>query len=106
MASTAAYSELRRSGQAALTIRQIDLAARVILVDRKVAEVAGHPYIEPPKNRTCRRKIYPRRTPAGYPLADELGARVEEARAEQEADTNPPGLIFPSPTGKALAVLQ
>jgi hypothetical protein len=52
-----------------------------------------------PKNRKHRRTIYPRRTPGGYPLADRLAARIEQARAEQEADTNPLGLIFPSPRG-------
>ena len=59
-------------------------------------EVAGHLYIEAPKNRKSRRTIYPRRTPAGYPLAERLAARIEAARAEQEAGTNPLGLIFPS----------
>jgi integrase len=41
-----------------------------------------------------------RSTPGGYPLAGRLAARIEEARAEQEAGTNPLGLIFPSPRGK------
>ena len=72
----------------------------MITVDRKVVEVAGHLYVEAPKNRKFRRTIYPRRTPGGYPLAERLAARIEAARAEQEAGTNPLGLIFPSPTGK------
>jgi integrase len=100
MASTAAYSGLRWGELTALTIGQIDQAGRVITVDRKAAEVAGHLYIEAPKNRKFRRTIYPRRTPAGYPLAERLAARIEAARAEQEAGSNPLGLIFPSPTGK------
>ena len=100
MANTAAYSGLRWGELAALTIPQVDQAARVITVDRKVVEVAGHLYVEAPKNRKFRRTIYPRRTPAGYPLAERLAARIEEARAEQEAGTNPLGLIFPSPKGK------
>ena len=62
-------------------------------------EVCGHLYIEAPKNRKFRRTIYPRRTPGGYPLAERLAARIEEARAEQEAGSNPLGLIFPSPRG-------
>jgi hypothetical protein len=79
-----------------------DLApsARVITVDRKVVDIAGHLYVEAPKNRKHRRTIYPRRTPAGYPPAERLAARIEAARAEQEAGTNPLGLLFPSPTGK------
>ena len=100
MASTAAYSGLRWGELTALTIPQVDQAARVITVDRKVVEVAGHLYIEAPKNRKFRRTIYPRRTPAGYPLAERLAARIEQARAEQAAGVNPLGLIFPSPTGK------
>ena len=100
MANTAAYSGLRWGELAALTIAQVDQAARVITVDRKVVEVAGHLYVEAPKCRKYRRTIYPRRTPDGYPLAERLAARIEEARAEQEAGTNPLGLIFPSPKGK------
>jgi integrase len=72
----------------------------VIAVDRKVVEVAGHLYLEAPKNRKRRRTIYPRTTPVGYPLAERLAARLEQARAEQAAGANPLGLIFPSPTGK------
>ena len=100
MANTAAYSGLRWGELAALTIAQVDQADRVITVDRKVVEVAGHLYVEAPKCRKYRRTIYPRRTPDGYPLAERLAARIEEARAEQEAGTNPLGLIFPSPKGK------
>ena len=100
MASTAAYSGLRWGELTALTIGQVDTGSRVITVDRKVVEVAGHLYVEAPKNRKFRRTIYPRRTPAGYPLAERLAARIEAARAEQDAGTNPLGLIFPSPAGK------
>ncbi len=100
MAVTAAYSGLRWGELTALTIAQVDPAARVITVDRKVIEVAGHLYLEAPKNRKRRRTIYPRATPAGYPLAERLAARGEQARAEQQGGTNPLGLIFPSPTGR------
>jgi integrase len=100
MANTAAYSGLRWGELAALTVPQVDQDGRVITVDRKVVEVAGHLYVESPKNRKHRKTIYPWRTPGGYPLAERLAARLEEARAEQEAGTNPLGLIFPSPRGK------
>jgi integrase len=100
MANTAAYSGLRWGELAALTVPQVDQADRVITVDRKVVEVAGKLYVEAPKYRKYRRTIYPRRTPDGYPLAERLAARIEEARAEQDAGTNPLGLIFPSPKGK------
>jgi integrase len=100
MAVTAAYSGLRWGELTALTITGIDQAARVIAVDRKVIEVAGHLYLEAPKNRKRRQTIYPRSTPAGYPLAGRLATRLEQARAEQDAGTNPLGLIFPSPQGR------
>ena len=99
MANTAAYSGLRLGELTALTIPQIDQEARSITVDRKIVEVAGHLYLEAPKNRKHRRTIYPRHTPAGYPLAERLAARIEQARAEQEAGINPLGLIFSSPKG-------
>ena len=89
MAVTAAYSGLRWGELAALTIGQVDAARREISVDRKVVEVAGHLFVEAPKNRKYRRTIYPRCTPAGYPLAERLAARLEQARAEQAAGTNP-----------------
>jgi integrase len=100
MANTAAYSGLRWGELTALGASQIDTDTRVITVDRKVVEVAGHLYIEAPKSRKLRRTIYPRRTPTGYPLADKLSARIDQARAEQDAGINPLGLIFPSPKFK------
>jgi integrase len=100
MANLAAYSGLRWGELTALTFSQASVDARVITVDRKVVEVAGHLYIEAPKNRKRRRTIYPRRTPGGYPLAGKFAARIEEARAEQEVGVNPLGLLFPSPGGK------
>ena len=100
MACTAAYSGLRWGELTALTVPQVSTGTRVVTVNRKVVEVAGHLYVEAPKNRKYRRTIYPRRPPGGYPLAEMLAARIEEARAEQAAGTNPLGLLFPSPRGK------
>jgi integrase len=100
MASTAAYSGLRQGELFALTAGQITTAARVITVDRKVVEIGGKLYVEAPKGRKSRSTIYPVRTPEGYPLADKIEARAEQARAEQAAGTNPLGLMFPSPRGK------
>jgi integrase len=96
MANTAAYSGLRWGELAALTIAQVDPATRVISVDRKVVEVAGHLYLEAPKNRKRRRTIYPRTTPADYLLAERLATRLEQARAEEAAGANPLGLVFPT----------
>ena len=71
MANTAAYSGLRWGELTALTICQVDQAGRVITVDRKVIEVAGHLYVEAPKCRKYRRTIYPRRTPGRLPARRE-----------------------------------
>jgi hypothetical protein len=79
MANTAGYSGLRWGELIALTVQQVAPAARVIAVDRKIVEVAGRIYLEAPKGRKSRRTIYPRTTPAGYPLAERLTARIEKA---------------------------
>jgi len=100
MACFAAYTGLRWGEIAALTLAQIDQAARVVTVDRKIIEVGGKQYLEAPKGRKRRRTIYPRRTPEGYPLAGMVAARIEAVRAGQDAGTNPLGLIFPSPRGR------
>ena len=99
MAHVVAYSGLRWGEIAALTIAQVAQSARGITVDRKVVEVGGRLYVKAPKNRKLRRTIYPRRTPGGYPLAERLAHRIEEARAEQEGGSNPLVLIFPSRRG-------
>jgi integrase len=97
MAHVAAYAGLRQGELFALTAGQIATGTRVITVDRKLVEVAGKQYVEAPKCRKFRATIYPVRTPDGYPLAGKLAARIEQARAEQDAGRNPLGLIFPSP---------
>ena len=63
MANTAAYTGLRQGELFALTAAQIDPAARVIDVDRKVIEVAGQLIGGAPKGRKRRKTIYPARTP-------------------------------------------
>ena len=56
-----------------------------------MVEVGGKLYVEAPKGRKYRSTIYPVRTPQGYPLAEKLAARAEQARAEMEAGLNPLG---------------
>jgi integrase len=100
MLNTAAYTGLRWGELTALAVPQVDLGPRVIGVDRKVIEVAGHLYLEAPKNHKRRQTVFPRATPAGYPLADKLTARIHAIATEQQAGINPLGLLFPSPKGK------
>ena len=99
MAYTAAYSGLRQGELFAVTAAQVDPETRVIDVDRKVIEVAGQLLAGAPKGRKRRKTIYPARTPHGYPLAEQIAARIAQARAEQDVGTNPAGLLFPSPRG-------
>ncbi len=66
MACFAAYTGLRWGELAALTFAQVDQAARVVTVDRKVIKIGGKIYLEAPKGRKQRRTIYPRTTPQGY----------------------------------------
>jgi hypothetical protein len=82
MAHVAAYAGLRQGELFALTTGQIAAGTRVITVDRKLVEVAGHLYVEAPKCRKFRATIYPVRTPDGYPLAAKLAARIEQARVD------------------------
>jgi integrase len=105
MLNTAAYTGLRWGELTALAVPQVDLGPRVIGVDRKVIEVAGHLYLEAPKNHKRRQTVFPRATPAGYPLADKLTARIHAIATEQQAGINPLGLLFPS-YRKVLATVQ
>jgi hypothetical protein len=68
MANVAAYTGLLLGELAALTIAQVNQAARVITVDRKVIEVAGQQYVGAPKNRKHRKTIYPRLDLSGGPV--------------------------------------
>jgi integrase len=100
MANFAAYTGLRWGELAALTTSQVSADTRTVEVDRKVIEIGGTLFTEAPKGRKRRRTIYPRQTPAGYPLAEKVAARIEQARAGQQDGTNPLGLMFPSPRGR------
>ena len=83
MANTAAYRGLRWGELTALTIPQVDRAARVITVDRKVVEVAGHLYIEK-RRRTA--SSAGRSTPAARPPAT------------RSPSGSPPGSSKPAPS--------
>ena len=99
MANVAAHSGLRWGEIAALTVPQVDTAARVITVDRKVVEVAGHLYVEAPKNRKRRRTIYPRTTPSGYPLAERLAVRIEHVGGPEPSGLRTSSKVHPERVG-------
>jgi hypothetical protein len=87
MASTAAYSGLRWGELTALTIWQVDLAGRVITVDRKVIEVAGHLSRHPSAGSTARRS-----TRAARPTA------TRSRRSSPPASSRPLPSWKPAPT--------
>jgi integrase len=91
MANFAAYTGLRWGELAALTTGQLSAATRTVEVERKVIEIGGTLFTEAPKGRKRRRTIYPRQTPAGYPLAGKVAARIGQVRAGQLDGTNPLG---------------
>ena len=95
----AAYTGLRWGELAALTAAQVSPEARAVAVDRKVIEVRGQLYVEAPKNRKWRQAIYPRLTPAGWPLAEMVTARLAAVGVERAAGANQLGLMFPAPAG-------
>jgi hypothetical protein len=102
MANAAAYTGLRWGELTALTIGQVDPDARVIAVDRKVIEVAGHLYLEAQKNRKRRQTIYPAcprpatRWPTGSPPASSRPAPDSTPRQPGRADLPQPGRQAPS----------
>ena len=106
MASTAAYSGLRQGELFALTTGQIDPAARVIDVDRKVIEVAGKLLTGAPKGRKRRKTIYPARTPQAYPLAEQDRGPHPGRPRRAESRHQPAGADVPLPPRHLVAVLQ
>ena len=112
MALTAAYVGLRLGELIALTCDDVVAADHppragepryelVINVARQHTESNGA-HIDDTKGRRGRSCIVPIRTPGCYPLTEELRRRVEEARNEMAAGTNPAGLLFPSTTGRTM----
>jgi hypothetical protein len=82
MANTAAYTGLRWGELTALTITQVDQAARVITVDRKIADIAGYLYLEPPRTARTARPSTPARPPPATP----------------SPNASPPGSSRPAPS--------
>ena len=106
MAYTAAYTGLRQGELFALTAAQVDPETRVIDVDRKVIEVAGQLTGGAPKGRKRRKTIYPARTPHGYPLAEQIAARIEAGPGRAGRRDQPGRAAVPLPPRHLVAVLQ
>jgi hypothetical protein len=90
MANTAAYTGLRWGELAALTHTQVTPATRTVDVDvdRKIIEIGGTLYSEPPKGRKCRRTIYPAKPPT---------ATLSPSRSLSA----PNSLLLPTPAGSS-----
>jgi hypothetical protein len=87
MANTAAYSGLRWGKLTALTIPQVDEAGRVITMDRKVVEVAGHLAL------LALAVLVPDTTPAAFLLAGRVhgDAVLQLDDLSAAADSGAPG---------------
>jgi hypothetical protein len=106
MANTAAYSGLRQGELFALTSCQIDPAARVIDVDRKVIEVSGKLLTGAPKGRKRRKTIYPARTPAGLPAGRQDHGPHPGRPSRAESRHQPARADVSLPPRHLVAVLQ
>ncbi|MEZ0114684.1 site-specific recombinase XerD [Catenulispora sp. EB89] len=100
MPYVAAYSGIRRGEMLALSADDVDSTRRTITVLRKVIEVNGKQTIELPKNGIIRTTLFPEIAPDGYRLADMLARRINEARTERDAGSNPNARLFPARGGK------
>jgi integrase len=96
---TAAYTGLRSGELRALRADRLQFSQRLIDVLEKVVEVNGKQTLGLPKGDKIRTTLFPRRTPTGYLLAEQLARRAEEVRAEQAEGSNPLGLMFPARGG-------
>lgn len=95
------YTTGVRSGEMyALEASNVDLDEFEIAVNWQILSLSGLATRQSrPKYGRPRGTNYPEVTLTGYPIAKALAARVAEARAEQEAGTNPRGLLFPAQKG-------
>ena len=79
---TAAYTGLRSGELRALRADRLQFSQRLVDVLEKVVEVNGKQFLGLPKGDKIRTTLFPRRTPTGYLLAEQLARREEEVRAE------------------------
>jgi integrase len=86
-----AYSGLRWGEHVALTADRIDLARRLITVDRQVVETRSALKLTLPKGRRRRATMFPASTPEGVDLAALVGRRL--------AELGPADVLFPAPQG-------
>jgi len=81
----------------ALTESSVDPEHRKVEILWRVAQPPGKPRrLAPPKMAKQRTSIYPDVSPTGYPLAQMMRRRIQEARREKRAGHNPKGLLFPA----------
>ena len=102
---------LRWGEQWALTIKDIDLKSRTIVVDKQLVLHASASATNPknrlglPKNGQVRTAVYPRVTVSGYELGKALQDRIREIKTNEmvsrngEPPFNPMGILFPAPSG-------
>jgi integrase len=99
----AAYSGMRIGEIFDLDVTQINTEAKTIRITSQCLEVGGKKSRALPKFGKQRTTIYPRITPSGYPLAEEVKRRVAEIQEVEDAPTLLDGtsrrLLFHNPRG-------
>ena len=103
MFNLAAYSGLRLGEIIDLDVSRINLKERTISVESQCLDVGGTLSQTLPKWNTTRATTYPKITPSGYNLADELKKRIKELKALEEIPELQDGskrlLLFPNSEG-------
>ena len=106
MANTAAYTGLRQGELFALTTGQIDPAARVIDVDRKVIEVSRQAAHRRAQRPQAPQDHLPRPHPAGLPAGRQDRGPHPGRPRRAESRHQPAGADVPLPPRHLVAVLQ
>ena len=106
MANTAAYTGLRQGELFALTTAQIDPAARVIDVDRKVIEVAGTAAHRRAQGPQAPQDHLPSPHPAGLPAGRQDHGPHPSRPSRAESRRQPARADVPLPPRHLVAVLQ
>jgi len=103
MINLAAYSGLRLGEILDLDLTQVNLKSRVIEVNYQVLDDAGNLSRELPKWDVQRSTVFPKVTPKGYKLQEQLGRRIDELKKLKEVpelqDKTHRQLLFPNSSG-------
>ena len=103
MVNLAAYSGLRLGEILDLDLSHVDVKNQIIKVEYQLLDDAGNLSRQLPKWDVQRRTVFPKVTPAGYKLAEQLQRRIKEVKSIEQIPTLQDGtnrlLLFPNSNG-------